>query len=473
MTELKTRLFILFLAAWRRRYIIVLPILILPCAGYIASQLAPTKYHSHTSMLIQETAKMNPFLKDIAVSTGFKERINALSTLLKSRHVLHSVALELNMINDDMSPFETEKVIKRLSGNLSISLLGKEFVQINLTSSTPQGMKELLESISNHFIEQVLAPERSSIQDSAEFLTIHINKRLEELNAAEQALAEFQNLNPTVSPERQNEKLTRLAALRQTLSEKQAKLAGVEKSLGSLDQQFSKTNPVVGKIEEQIIEIRSQLTLLRAKYTDNHSAVQAKQRELARLEAEREAMINIESPSLSSDKLWDIASSVKLSDIDNIQPLLVTQLQNLQLVRSQYESLKEESKSLQSMIAELEADTNKFGDEAKNLFNLQRAVTNKRRLYDELVERYEMARLTGSLGNFEQNKRVKIIDLPYTPSHPSNLPAWLFVIAGLFAGIAFGIGLATLSELFDTSIRREDELAQITQVPVLTIIPRV
>ncbi len=94
MNELKFRLIVILSAAWRRRYIVVVPILILPIVGFAIGKLAPTTYHSHTSMLIQETAKMNPFLEDIAVSTMLKDRLNAIRTLLKSRHVLRSVALE-------------------------------------------------------------------------------------------------------------------------------------------------------------------------------------------------------------------------------------------------------------------------------------------------------------------------------------------------------------------------------------------
>ncbi len=67
------------------------------------------------------------------------------------------------------------------------------------------------------------------------------------------------------------------------------------------------------------------------------------------------------------------------------------------------------------MIFELENKANNFGENAKEMYRLQRDVNIKRQLYDEPPERYEMAQLTGSLGVFEQNKtRVKIIDLPYT-----------------------------------------------------------
>lgn len=471
MINLKIRLLVLLSSAWYRRYIILLPIIILPLMGLAISKMTPRVYQAHTSMLIQETAKMNPFLEDLAVSTMLKDRINALRTLLKSRHVLMSVALEQGLINDQMSGSEKEQVISKLSSRLNISQLGKDFLKIHLTASNPEGMKEMLESISGHFIEQLLAPERSSIKDSSDFLTIHINKRYDELDQSEQKLADFKNINSSVSPEMQGQSLNRLATLKQSLAEKEAELSGVKKSLGSIDQQLSQTNPVVGKLEEQIIEIRSDLTLLSAKYTDNHSAVQAKQRELNRLELERTALLGKSQPKLNSDQLWDIASSNTLSSSSDNQPLLVTQLHSLQSVRSKFESLSEETKSLRKMIFELEQKANNFGSNAKELYRLQRDVQVKRQLYEELVERYEMAQLTGSLGAFEHSKRVKIIDLPYAPSLPSNMPSIIFIVAGLFAGIALGIGLATLLEVFDTRVRRRDEVEQILGVPVITTIP--
>ncbi|TFH92359.1 GumC family protein [Vibrio ouci] len=473
MNELKTRLVIILNGAWRQRYIIVVPILILPFVGYFIGKMAPTNYVSHTSMLIQETAKMNPFLEDIAVSTMLKERLNALSTLLKSRHVLTAVAMEHQLINDQMKPAEKDYVISVLSNSLSVTQPGKDFLKISFTAPSPTGMKEMLESVSDHFIEQLLAPERSSIKDSSEFLAIHIEKRRVALEQAENELADFKNRYASVTPEMQSQALGRLAALKQSYAEKKAELAGVERSLGSLDQQLSKTNPVVGKIEDQIIDIRSQLTLLKAKYTDSHSAVQGKERELRRLENERKLLINTEQPSISSEQLWDIASSTKIRELGDVQPLLVTQLHSLQLVRGRYESLTEETKSLETMIKELEQEANRFGDNAKAMHRFARNVEVKRQLYDELIQRYEMAQLTGSLGIFEQNKRVKIIDLPYTPSRPANLPIIVFIIAGIVAGIGLGCGIAVLIELFDSSVRRKEEIEQITNAPLLTQIPKI
>ncbi|MDF4936214.1 GumC family protein [Vibrio parahaemolyticus] len=473
MSDLRENISVLLHGAWRRRYMIVVPMLVLPILGFGVSKLVPTTYVAHTSMLIQETAKMNPFLQDIAVSTMLKDRLSALSTLLKSRHVLYSVAKEQGLIDDDMGAKEQEFIIKDLASRLSVQQLGKDFIQIQLRSGKAQGMESMLTSVSNRFVEQLLAPERSSIKDSSHFLTIHINKRREELDKAEHAFAEYKNTYSHATPEMQAQSLTRLASLKQTLAEKEAELAGVTRSLGSLDQQLSKTNPVIGKIEEQIIEIRSELTLLRAKYTEAHSLVQGKLRELKRLEQERTVLLSSKQPELNSNQLWDIASNATVSSLGEAQPLLVSQLHQLQIMRSRFESLTEETVSLQKMIQELESNAHRFGSTATEINRLARDVAVKREMYDDLVERYEMAQLTGSLGVFEENKRVKIIDAPFTPTIPSNLPSIVFIILGFIGGTGLGVGLATILELADNSVRSRRALEKHLGVPVITTLPKV
>ena len=63
-------------AIWRHRYLIILPAMILPVIALIISFLAPRTWESHTTILVQESAKMNPFLEDLSVSTDLKDRID-------------------------------------------------------------------------------------------------------------------------------------------------------------------------------------------------------------------------------------------------------------------------------------------------------------------------------------------------------------------------------------------------------------
>ena len=472
MMTIGQRVLIILMGAWRRRYVIAVPLVLFPIIGFIIGKTTPRYYDSHTSMLIQETAKMNPFLEDLAVSTMLKDRLDALKTLLHSRHILASVAKERGLIPENPTPAELDYVIGELSSSLKVTKLGRDLLKIEYRSSTSEGMAETLEAVSVHFVEQLLAPERSSMVDSQNFLATNIKYRQEELDKAEANLADFKSKNGSLLPEMQLEALGRLAKLKQRLFERQAEYAGATKTLGSLDVQLSKTNPVVGKIEEQIIRIRSDLTLLRAKYTDSHSKVQAKIRNLRRLEVERNILLEQTQPTLDSAQLWDIASSSSLENHGENQPVLISQLGDLQKARSNVDSLSEEIKTIQIMISDLEVLTSSFGENEKQLLNLQRDLALKRQLYDNLLERFEMARLTSSLGVFEQEKRVKVIDRPYTPSAPSNLPPIVFLIAGIIGGFGMGAGIALMLELTDTAIRRRDEVEKITGKPVLTRVPK-
>ncbi|WP_110962038.1 GumC family protein [Vibrio penaeicida] len=472
MMTIGQRVLIILMGAWRRRYVIAIPIVLFPIIGFVIGKTTPRYYDSHTSMLIQETAKMNPFLEDLAVSTMLKDRLDALKTLLHSRHILASVAKERGLLPENPTPAELDYVIGELSSSLKVTKLGRDLLRIEYRSSTAEGMAETLEAVSLHFVEQLLAPERSSMVDSQNFLATNIKYRQEELDKAEANLADFKSKNGSLLPEMQLEALGRLAKLKQRLFERQAEYAGAKKTLGSLDVQLSKTNPVVGKIEEQIIRIRSDLTLLRAKYTDSHSKVQAKIRNLRRLEAERNILLDQTQPTLDSTQLWDIASSSSLENYGESQPVLISQLEDLQKARSNVDSLSEEIKTLQIMITDLESLTSSFGENEKQLLNLQRDLALKRQLYENLLERFEMARLTSSLGVFEQEKRVKVIDRPYTPSAPSNLSPIVFLIAGIIGGFGMGAGIALMLELTDTAIRRRDEVEKITGKPVLTRVPK-
>ncbi len=471
MNNLSYQFYNIFSCAWRQRYVILLPLLILPIVGFAVSITSDKQYKAHTSMLIQETAKMNPFLEDLAVSTMLKDRMSALKTLLHSRHILQSVARERGLITDKTSDAKKDLIIAKISSQLLMRMAGKDLIHLELTTHDPDGMKEMLVSISHHFVEQLLAPERSSIRDSSFFLEQHLQERRIELDLAEKELAKFRDKHTYALPEMHTSNLSRLAQLKQKLAENEAELAGKKRSLGSLDQQLSTTNPIIGRLEEQIVKTRSELALLNTRYKPQHSKILSAKRILQRLENQRQNLLKNNKDNIDTNKLWDIASQMQLSENQTQQPLLISQLDNLQRTRSRVESLKEEVKWLNNMISELEPKVKAFGEHEHQLSKLVRDLRVKRDLYDDLLQRNEMAQVTGSLSKFEESKRVKIIDKPYTPTAPINLHWLIFVVAGSFAGLFMGTGLALVFELSDSRIRRKDVLEKLTNSPVLSRLP--
>lgn len=471
MESINNRFYHILAGAWRQRYLILIPAIILPILGGFIGSTSAKKYSAHTSMLIQETSKLNPFLEQFAVSAMLKERMAALETLIHSRYILTEVAKDLSLINDETQDSDKEAVISMLSSGLSFSSAGKDLIRIDYTSHNANEIKAVLESVSKYFIEQLLAPERSSIKDSEFFLEKNLTERRLDLDKAEHLLAMYKNKNSEDLPELYASNIAQMTKIKEQLSKKQAELDGAVKSLGTINEQLSKTNPVTIKIEEQLVREKSDLALLRSKYTDEHSTIQGALRRIKQLELERNHSLANSSNNVNLDELWSSAFNLSQDDSDGKQPLLISQLEALQNSRNKVDGLTQEVKSLRAMITELELKTKDNGTREQELVKLTRDLEVKKSLYNQILERHEMAKVTGSLGVFEKEKRIKIIDRPFKPARPLNLPALLFIIGGLFGGLALGSGLALVLELSNTTIRNRQRLEQLSGLPVISRIP--
>lgn len=463
---------------WRQRYVIVVPILLMPPLGGLVGSVTPERYQNHTTILLQEPSKFNPLLSDLAISARLEERYQGLKAMLLSRHILSKVAQDLGRIDKDSGDAERDRAINSLKGSLSVAMIGDDMIKLTHTAGSNGEMKRVLELVSKHFQAQLLAPEMSAVAKSERFLDQQIKSLGAQIEEAEQGIAEYKSAHFASLPQMHAGNVQRLKDLEQRLAEKQSELAGAEEEVESFKRQFQRTNPVIGHLEEQIVQTQSDLAVLRARYTDNHSRVQAAIRKIERLEQERQHVLSqAQFKPGDSDRLWDLATgsgmrSLKGDESGGLQTLLITQLDSFQSARTRFDGLTREVERLQEVVEELRASTVHFGESEKEYKDLTRNIEVKRNLYEELLRRRERARVTGSLGLFEFENRIKVIDEPFTPTYAVNLPLVIYVIGGLFAGGGLGVGLAVILELIDGSIRSRRVMEEIASAPVLTRVPQ-
>lgn len=460
-------------AAWRRRYTIVLPILILPFVGGFVGSVSPKNYESYTSVLVQEAARANPFLEDLTVSTNLEKRIAGINALLHSNHILNEVAFTFELVTMEDSDAKKQYEISKLSSALRAQLIGEDLVKISYKSSDPSKMAGILSLVSERFIDRLIAPERSAIFSSEEFLKRELEARHKVLTAAEEKLAAYRSRYADQLPNLHTNNAARLGELQDQLEETRRALSSARASRDNLQKQLSQTNPVVGKIEEAIVERLSDLALLRSRYTDQHSSVQSVLNQLESLQEERTNLIKAGAKvdTADLDRLWNMVSSQSYSSDQSQQTLLISQLQELQSANNKIQGLEDEIASLSREVDTLAQRVQGFGKHEQRLTELERDLTTNRKVYADLAERYEQAKLTGSLGNWEAQDRVKIIDPPFTPAAPTNMSTIMFVIAGIFGGIFLGCGLAVILELADTTVRYRKGAEQLLDVTVISRIP--
>ena len=145
--QIKRLLYLALYALYTRAKLFVLPLAIVPVVVILLAVTAQKKYTNHATILIEESALLNPYLDDLSFSFDLTNRMAALSTLVISRKVLIAVARETNLVPKNASPAAIEKVHQELSQSLSLSLVGDELVRVNFIWHEPSQMKPVLEKI--------------------------------------------------------------------------------------------------------------------------------------------------------------------------------------------------------------------------------------------------------------------------------------------------------------------------------------
>ncbi|WP_191600476.1 GumC family protein [Marinomonas algicola] len=472
---IQARLYRLLCAAWRHRYLLVIPPLILPIVGFFLSTVAPRIYDNHTSFLVQESATLNPFLKDLSVDSQIQQRMKALNTLLHSRHILQKVAGEEGLYSESASDYQKDRIISRLSANLKVSLFGSDLIRITYRSDSKEGMDTTLKAVREVFIDQLLAPERSSMRNSEAFLLTQLDTQRSQLETAEAALAKFKSKHVMQLPSLFNNNVTSISELRQLIAEKEIEFAGQEAVMASLHTQLIRNNPIVAQLENDIVSHKRELSTLLSRYTLQHSKVVIANAKLRRLEQELKDLIELTAKIDNIDeleRLWQSSSIAPPGNIDS-HSLSLSPNNEIESARLRYSRIKQELSQLRKQHDGLFQLINSSSDIEQTLQTLTRDLQVQNKIYQETLDRYERAKVTGALGSYEQRDRIKIIDKAYVPSSPSNMPRLLYVILGVVAGIGLGVGTAIILELTDSRIRYIKDVQKIANVPVLARLPRI
>lgn len=460
------------LTAWRKRYFMLSLMILFPLVGAVVGMLKPDQFESRITILIQEAAKYNPFLKDLAVETRIKDRISALDALLHSRHVLGGVAADLGKITPATTDIEREDILRRLSVSLRLRLIGNELVELSIRQSTKDHIVRTLNAVSERFVEEVMAPEKSSMAGSVRFLEEQLRQSAEELTRSEDALSVFLTENADHLPKLHASNMQHRANRKLMLSEKKTDLEGAKAYFDILLNRLSQTNPVVTRIEQKIVQFTAELAWLRSRYTNEHSAIAIAEHKLLRLTDERNALI-VNAPALRESEveaLWHAALQTAEPE-SGIQLLLVSQIEALQEAKARVADFERQVFSLEKEVSALDRAVVGYGSMGKSLRRLEREVNVKEGVYKNLMERAEMAHITGALSLFEAPERIKIIDQPIAPTRPLGLPILAYVAGGVLAGLLAALGIVVLSEITDTTLRRRDHVKELLGLPIITRVP--
>jgi uncharacterized protein involved in exopolysaccharide biosynthesis len=470
--QIKRLIYLGLYALYTRIKLFIIPFCIIPIVVIALGLSAQKQYTNHATILIEESALLNPYLDDLSFSFQLSDRMAALRTLVISRKVLIAVAKETQLIAEDAPPKQVEEIHQQLSKALSLSLIGDELVRINFIWHDQTQMKPVLEKVVEKFIERLLAPTKASLDTSEQFFFKQLDSLREELELSEEALAVFKTQNSNTLPDV-------LHSNRQTfdnlLSEKQQKLialSGAKAKLNALVSKVGQANPILGNLEEKIVRTESELSLLRTRYTEKHSKIIEKKRTLANLKNRQQALLasSEKLDTTNLDQLWQMVNTLPSGD-GKESSVLVSQLLALEEARNNLLQQEQEFAMLEEQVKLVSERLLVTSDVEKQLRKLERDYEVKQSLYKDMLSRYEMAKVTGKLVKYEGPDKVKTIERAYSPTQPINTSMVMTVIVGLILGIFTGGASVFVAALCDSHLKDIKTIEKLTSAQVVTVLP--
>src|SRR6056297_294438 len=218
----------------------------------------------------------------------------------------------------------------------------------------------------------------------------------------------------------------------------------------------SKAGVSVNLEYQQLLQLTSELRVLKAQFGDGHPSVTAMQE---RIDGVREAIASARDQNPDGDEAEN--------ELIEIKPLEVLR-SYVTVLRSDIDELGKRETELLKLSGVEEKAAKAVEIQLMQGQSLKSKLDRARERYDVVFERLQELNLTNDYSGFST-------DLLIVPV-PASLPIWpsksKIAAMGLVGGLMLGLGLAMIAEFVDRTFRNPEEVEQVVGAPILAHIPR-
>jgi len=348
-------------------------------------------------------------------------------------------------------------------------------VEITAEASQPRVAMD----IANTYIEVLVSRTRSfNVEDSKttrEFLEQQQAQIGKTLNGAEEAMRQFTNARGGVRiPARHAEAVQRLGQLENTYAEVVSNKNMAQSRLSALKSKIDVLPPAsvavakpatapggpsaqrVGRLRAKLQTLETQLLEYQTQYTDEHPRVLTVKRQIADVQKELGDAVKETTPVPTAGST--VPAPDRSAFADTMAALETSSLS----LNAQEEALREQINTLKKSLTGLSRDELEYTKLATD-------VDSNRRLHAMLSEKLSAARIREQ----GEMKVVKVIDPPSVPVPAVNQKRIRFLGVALGLALFIGLGVPAAVEYFNRPIETDEDVRNLTGLPVLASIPRV
>lgn len=357
---------------------------------------------------------------------------------------------------------------KQLGNKLQTSnIANTDIIIISFTAGSPQITRDIVQAIGTAYREYRQYQSQEQSRNVLNFLENQLQKSEKEVNEAEEKIRNYQREEGIISLDDEasklNDQLSELENQRITafinLKEKEIKLDQINKRLQAQRSTLAEdaiviTPSLVQRLREQLSELNAK----RIDYLNRGLAEEAP--EIVNLNSR---ISNLEESIRKYTRQMAQTEDYVNNEVKSYNMLLSEKT----ALESEIAGLNEQSLYISDRIEEYEEQLKQLSDKGYRMAKLERDIEIAKNTFSMLSSELEKSRIAVE----REMGDVKIIEeasLPRSPIKPRKMLN--LAIAGVL-GIFMGTGIIFLLEFLDTTVKEREELKQLTNLPVLGVIP--
>lgn len=347
----------------------------------------------------------------------------------------------------DVSAAELAAIGEFLGGVEIVPVKGTRLVEIAYTSPDPQYAALAANTLAREYVQANLDLKLSNTTNTITWLGDELGKQREKVEAAERAMAEYQEGQNAMSlNEGQNIVIARLNSLNDAVTK--AKTARLQKEsayrqLGNLkgDSANADTfpavaqNAIIQEIKQQLANLNGEKAKLSQRYGANHPEMEKVTNQI------------------------DSATARLRGETAKV----------LESIANEYRSAVAEERNLSASLEDQKRQAIDLNRKNITFSILAREAESERQVYNALLQQEKELRVVSNsrANNVQLMDDAEVPGGPFTPNHRRD---WLMA---LVLGLALGVAVAYTVEYLDDTVKLPDDVTRRLKQPLLGLVPAV
>jgi len=504
----------------------VFAIVFIVAAG-VAFGLTST-YKSRATILIEQQQIPEDLVRSTITSYA-DQRIQVISQRVMTRLNLIEIIKEFDLYPELRKREPIEVVLEKLRDDISMQTVSADVVDprngrpvqatIAFTLAYEHESPKLAQKVTNNivslYLKENLKSRSETVSETSEFLEEETKRLNKEISELERKLAVFKKENVNRLPDLMSFNMQLIERTEMRIQEISRDMRALKEDKIYLESQLAHIEPNSQLFTEggaRVLGAKDRLRLLKndylsksAKYSEKHPDMQKMRLEIAGLEKEvggvdrtkelyqkykvldsildqlkekyseqHPDVKRYELELVRIKKALEQAKKAKLELEESIEPdnPAFIQIQTrLNAVNTEYNSLNQQYKELTGKLAQYEARVTSSPQIEREYKLLTRNYENAWKKYQELRAKQLEAKIAENLETERKGERFELIEPPQLPEKPIKPNRPLLLVLGLVLAFGAALGVVSLSESIDQSIRSQKDIYSLTEQEPLGLIP--